>query len=113
VREALVMWERLQKAAFGLADKNRRFEPLEPLLAEQALDQARVRYLNEVIEFNKSQFRLYWALGQPPQCALPKAVPLHLDMPVAPPPYTPPTEHSRVPRPEQLPVPRPLDEQKR
>lgn len=104
VSEAVEMWRRLQKAAFGLAGKGGTFEPLEPLLAEQALNQARILYLNEVIEFNKSQFRLYWAMGHPPLCALPKAEPLPVEVPVAPPVYVPATGN--------LPMPRPNEDQK-
>jgi outer membrane protein TolC len=103
VEQAQEMWRRLRTAAFGLASETRRYDPLEPLLAEQALNQARMGYLNEVIEYNKSQFRLYWALGKPPLCALPKASPQPVDVPVVPiPPYSPPDE--------QLPGPRRLNE---
>jgi outer membrane protein TolC len=84
VREALETWRRLRAAAFGLAGPQRTYDPLEPLLAEQALDQARTRYLNQVIEYNKAQFRLYWAMGQPPLCALPGAT-QPLDVPAVPP----------------------------
>ena len=62
----------------------RRFDPLEPLLAEQALNQARSLYLTDVIEHNKAQFRLYWAMGQPPVCALPKATALPVQVRVKP-----------------------------
>ncbi len=95
VQQAVEMWQRLEKAAFGLAE--RQYDPLGPLLAEQALDQARVRYLNAVIEFNKSQFRLYWAMGKPPLCALPQASPLPVEVPVVPAVYVPPTEKPAVP----------------
>jgi outer membrane protein TolC len=84
VRQAEEMWTRLSKAAFGLAGPARRFDPLEPLLAEQALHEARMRYLTEVIEFNRNQFRLYWAMGQPPECALPNANALPVQVPVLP-----------------------------
>ena len=57
---------------------------LEPLLAIQALNQARSLYLNEVIEFNRSQFRLYTALGQPPLSALPALATTPLAVPVVP-----------------------------
>jgi outer membrane protein TolC len=83
VRQAEEMWRRLSRAAFGIAGPARRYDPLEPLLAEQALHQARLQYLNQVIEFNRNQFRLYWALGQPVLCATPgTAVPV--ETPVAP-----------------------------
>jgi outer membrane protein TolC len=103
VRQALEMWRRLQKATFGMAGPTRQYDPLEPLLAEQALAQARVRYLNDVIEFNRWQFRLYWALGQPPLCALPHATTLPVAVPVAPPEYQP-----AIPAP-----PKPMEEPKK
>lgn len=84
VRQAVEMWRRLRESAFGLASAAQRYDPLEPLLAEQALQQAREQYLNEVVEYNQTQFRLYTALGQPAVEALPKAVALPLDVTVVP-----------------------------
>jgi hypothetical protein len=78
------MWTRLSKAAFGIAGPARRYDPLEPLLAEQALNEARNRYLSEVIDYNRSQFRLYWALGQPPESSLAAAQALPVKRPVLP-----------------------------
>jgi outer membrane protein TolC len=96
VREAEEMWRRLEAQAFGVGGPARRFDPLEPLLAEQALHEARVRYLDEVIGYNREQFRLYTALGQPPIDALPKATALPVEVPTLPggtldaPPVLPP-----------------------
>jgi outer membrane protein TolC len=96
VRQAEVLWYRLELAAFGVGGPARQYDPLEPLLAEQALDQARSQYLTEVIEFNRAQFRLYWALGRPPLDALPGATAIPIDTPVLPtrkemePPRSPP-----------------------
>src|SRR5439155_17237760 len=50
VKEATEMWRRLEEASFGLAAKQRMYDALEPLLAEQSLAQSRAAYLNEVIE---------------------------------------------------------------
>jgi hypothetical protein len=98
VSQAEEMWRRLERAAFGVAGPARRFDPLEPLLAEQALNQARLQYLDQVIEYNRAQFRLYWAMGQPPLCALPGAAALPVKVPAVP----------GEPRPaEVLPAPRP------
>jgi outer membrane protein TolC len=96
VRQALETWVRLEKAAFGVTGPKGRYEPLEPLLAEQALATARTHYLDEVIEFNRAQFRLYWALGHPPLCALPQATALPLDVPAVPGPRS--TETAPTPR---------------
>ena len=69
VRSAEEMWRKLEKIAFGIGLPARQYDPLEPLLAEQALLQARTLYLDNVIEYNRNQFRLYWAMGQPPAAA--------------------------------------------
>jgi outer membrane protein TolC len=86
VKKAEETWVRLRKASFGLALAGGRFDPLEPLLAEQALDTARSRYLSAVIEFDRAQFQLYWALGQPPLCALPEATAVSIEVPAVPAP---------------------------
>jgi outer membrane protein TolC len=86
VREAELLWQRLLNASFGISSPRGRFQPLEPLLAERALAQARLQYLDEVIGYNQAQFRLYWAMGQPPACALPQAAALPVQAPVLPPP---------------------------
>jgi outer membrane protein TolC len=101
VTEALETWVRLEKSAFGVTGPNRQYDPLEPLLAEQALDVARSRYLTEVIEFNRAQFRLYWALGQPPVCALPQASALPVAVPVVPEPRS--SDNLPAPRLQELP----------
>jgi outer membrane protein TolC len=85
VQQAELLWQRLKAASFGLASERGRFRPLEPLLAERALAEARLHYLDEVIGYNQSQFRLYWAMGQPPLCALPQATALPVQTPVLPP----------------------------
>ena len=51
--------------------------------AIQSLNQARQQYLNEVIEFNRAQFRLFTALGQAAECAVP-ATAEPLALPVLP-----------------------------
>src|SRR5207248_1258507 len=56
VRQALETWRRLKEANFGLAGPNPRYDPLEPLIAEQQLNNARNQYLAEVIAFNRAQF---------------------------------------------------------
>jgi outer membrane protein TolC len=85
VRNAETLWRRLRDLAFGVGMPARQFDPIQPLLAEQALRQARMQYLTEVIEYNRYQFRLYWALGQPPQCALPRSKALPVETSVLPP----------------------------
>src|SRR5439155_8675360 len=46
------------------------FRPQEAVAAVQALDQAYRDYFGAVADANRAQFRLYWALGHPAQCAL-------------------------------------------
>jgi outer membrane protein TolC len=54
----------------GLPGATRPIEVLQPI---QALAQARADYLNAVVSYNRAQFRLYRAIGQPP---LPETVPV-------------------------------------
>jgi outer membrane protein TolC len=85
VRQAEETWTRLYGGAFGMNRRERRYDPLEPLIAEQQVAVARYQYLRDIIEYNKAQFRLYTALGQPPLEALPKATALPLEVSPAPP----------------------------
>lgn len=83
VRQAIEMYRRLEASSFGMTGPRAQYDALEPLLAIQALNQARLQYLNEIIEYNRAQFRLYTALGQPPLCALPGTV-VPVDVPANP-----------------------------
>jgi outer membrane protein TolC len=110
VRSAEEMWRILEKAAFGISGPARQYDPLEPLLAERALLEARTLYLEHVIEYNRNQFRLYWALGQPPACALPQAKTQPLGVPVMPAQqYLPPGEREKKEVPGPLPPPRQIE----
>lgn len=84
VTQALETWRRLEIGSFGMNNPKEQnlLNTLEPLVAEQALAQARIQYLIQVIEYNREQFRLYKALGQPPLSALPTARPLPVDVPL-------------------------------
>ncbi len=87
VIEAVETWRRLEVASrevISEKDKIRGVDSLEPFIAVQTLAQARTQYLNEVIEYNRAQFRLFTALGQPPQDALPKAKPEPQKLPALP-----------------------------
>jgi outer membrane protein TolC len=64
--EAQEMYRKLSATSFGMIGPRREFDALEPLLAVQALNQSRLSYLGSVIEYNRSQFRLLTAVGQPP-----------------------------------------------
>jgi outer membrane protein TolC len=90
VRQAVEMFRRLEASSFGMAGNRAQYDALEPLLAIQALNQARLQYLAEVIEYDRAQFRLYTAMGQPPLCALPgTTVPVQVPANPAPVPATP------------------------
>ncbi len=91
VQQGEEMYRRLLRWTVEVGFRARQYEAVELLLAEQALNQARMEYLAEVIEFNQDEFRLYWAMGQPPLEALPKVTPLPQPVPVEPRPIaTPP-----------------------
>jgi outer membrane protein TolC len=66
----------------GLPGATRPIEVLQPI---QALAQARLDYLNAVLTYNRAQFRLFRALGQPPLLADAPSCP-----PTPPPSATPP-----------------------
>ncbi len=90
VRAAAETYRRLERASFGLAGPNRRYDPLEALTAVQGLNDTRARYLDLLIGYDQAQFRLFTALGQPPVQASPRT-----DAPAAanPAPPTPPQNH--------------------
>lgn len=83
VTEAIELYRKLQETSINMIGQ-RAYDSVEPLLAIQALNTARLLYLNSVIEFNRAQFRLYAAMGQPPECALPTAHEVHTTVPVMP-----------------------------
>jgi outer membrane protein TolC len=64
--QAQEMYRILSATSFGMIGPRRQFNALEPLLAVQALSQSRLAYLGAVVEYNRSQFRLLTAVGQPP-----------------------------------------------
>jgi outer membrane protein TolC len=63
--QAQEMYRILSATSFGMVGPRRQFNALEPLLAVQALNQSRLTYLGAVVEYNRSQFRLLTAVGQP------------------------------------------------
>jgi len=90
VRQAEKAWPIVLKTTFNATFRPgvagvQRFEALDLLWAERDLDTSRRSYLNEVIEFNRAQFQLYWAMGQPPLESLAKLTSLPVETPVLPP----------------------------
>ena len=61
--------------------------PIEVLDSLRLLARGRYAYLDAIVDYNRAQFELYVALGQPPAKALAQAVPVTL---VPPPPVPPP-----------------------
>jgi len=93
VRQAEKAWPIIVKTTFNATFRPgkggvQKFETLELLWAERDLDQARRSYLTEVIEYNRAQFQLYWALGQPPLESLANLTRLPAQPPVLPPEKT-------------------------
>lgn len=86
VREATEMGRKFRDTSFGVVGPKGQFDALEPLTGIQALNQARVQYLQTVTEFNRAQFRLFTALGQPADCGLDTAVVQPVTIPAVPPP---------------------------
>ncbi len=94
VEQAIETWRRLRAASFGLVGAEHQYDPLQPLIAERDLAQARLDYLGAVIDYDKSQVRLYWSLGQPPREGVGQFHEQKLHVPVIPAPY-----HEEVPAP--------------
>lgn len=65
VAEASETYRKLRETSFNMVGPRGQYDALEPLVAIQQLNQARLQYLTAVIEFDRAQFRLYAALGQP------------------------------------------------
>ena len=84
VWEALEMYRKRRETSFNMVGPRPQYDAREPLLAIRALNQARRNYLEAVIEFNRAQFRLFTALGQPPISALASATSRPLSLPVVP-----------------------------
>jgi outer membrane protein TolC len=65
--------------------KNKEGLPIEVLNSLQLLARSRYAYLDAIVDYNRAQFELYVALGQPPAKYLARPVPADLVPPPAPP----------------------------
>jgi outer membrane protein TolC len=92
IRQAMEMFRRLDLISFGMTGKQKELESLEPLLAIQALAQARAQYLGAVMDYNRAQFQLFAAVGIPPLGLPPRSAVVPLEVPPAPPTYVPPQQ---------------------
>jgi outer membrane protein TolC len=59
--------------------------PIELLDSLRLLGRGRLAYLDAIIDYNRAQFELFVALGQPPACTLARPVPGELVPPAVPP----------------------------
>ena len=67
-----------------LRTRNREGLPIEVLDSLRLLTRSRFAYLDAIIDYNRAQFELYVALGQPPADCLARPIPAHLVPPPAP-----------------------------
>lgn len=84
VRQAQEMYRIFKNTQFGLVGPKAQFDALELLTAVQALNQARIVYLQQVVEFNRSQFRLYASIGQSAASGIDSVATPPLSVPVVP-----------------------------
>ncbi|VTS04975.1 TolC family protein [Tuwongella immobilis] len=105
VRQATELYRRLLESQQNLIGPRATYDALEPLLAIQSLNQTRTQYLNEVMEFNRAQFRLFTALGQPAIGSIPGGTPIPVAVPVVP--QSPLAPGQRLPAPAAGPQPAP------
>ncbi|HEY1192504.1 MAG TPA: TolC family protein [Gemmata sp.] len=88
VRQALDMYRKFRDVSFAMPTGPKgqpQLDALETLTAVQALNQARGQYLQQVIEFNRAQFRLFAAIGQPALDGIGCAETRPVAVPVVPP----------------------------
>jgi outer membrane protein TolC len=64
--------------------RNREGLPIEVLDSLRLLGRSRYAYLDAIIDYNRAQFELFVALGQPPRNCLARAIPADLVPPSAP-----------------------------
>lgn len=107
VRQAEEMYRKFREASFALsgAKGQLQLDALETLTAVRDLNAARVQYLQQVVEFNRSQFRLYAAIGQPAHCGIDAAVSHPVIVPVIP--RAPAAAPKAIPDPRPVPPPAP------
>ncbi len=63
--------------------------PIETIDSLRLLGRSRYEYLDAILDYNRAQFQLYVAMGQPPAAALARPVPPGLAKPPAPKPLAP------------------------
>jgi outer membrane protein TolC len=69
VKAANELYRINKEGTFNVIDAKNLFDALRPLQAIQLLNQSRQAYLAAVVDFNKTQFKLFQAIGYPPSLA--------------------------------------------
>ncbi len=69
VKESTDLYRIAKDGTFNVIDAKNLFDALRPLQAIQTLSQAKNNYLSAVMDYNRAQYRLFTALGQPPKAA--------------------------------------------
>ncbi len=96
----LAFHEDLDRIRLMAGDMGTRVLPIELLNSFNLLADARVDYVDAIIDYNESQFAMYVALGQPPADALARPVPTEGVPPTnLPPGVVPPGTISPLPIP--------------
>lgn len=67
VKEATELYRINLESITNVVDPKNLVDALRPLQALQALNQARLGYVNAILDFNRAQYRLFTAVGQSPK----------------------------------------------
>ncbi|HQR44209.1 MAG TPA: hypothetical protein PLX97_16045, partial [Gemmatales bacterium] len=67
VMEATELYRINLESITNVVDPKNLVDALRPLQALQALNQARLGYVNAILDFNRAQYRLFTAVGQSPK----------------------------------------------
>jgi outer membrane protein TolC len=73
-----------QEDLFGIRNRTAAL-PIELLDSLRLMGRSRFAYLDAIVDYNRAQFELYVAMGQPPACTLARPIPSSLVPPVVPP----------------------------
>ena len=105
----LAFHEDLDRTMLMGGDRPRDVLPIELLNSFDLLANARIEYIDAIVDYNRAQFAMYVALGQPPANSLARPVPVEGVVPSnVPPPRNPPgadTEPARASHKPQTPLP--------
>jgi outer membrane protein TolC len=63
IQQATELYRINKEGTLNVVDTKNLFDALRPLQAIQTLNQARQNYLSSIVEYNRSQYRLYTLIG--------------------------------------------------